>query len=72
MTATLDETTRALVHLATGNDAVLWPSVPLGAAVSIMGAAEAATFVGAVELLATGRLEAVCVDGEPMRLREVA
>jgi len=55
---------RALVHLATGVDAVLWPSVPLGAAVSIMSADEAEVFVASVRLFLDGKLIAsVDADG---------
>jgi hypothetical protein len=55
---------RALVHLATSVDAVLIPSVPLGAAVSIMSAAEAEVFIGVVRLFLDGLLEAsVDADG---------
>jgi hypothetical protein len=67
-----EEATRALVHLATGVDAVLFPSVPLGAAVSIMSANEAEVFVGAVRLLLAGLLEAsVDTDGH-VRLAQAA
>jgi hypothetical protein len=51
-----DGAVRALVHLATGVDAVLFPSVPLGAAVSVMGADEAEVFVSVVHLLRLGLL----------------
>lgn len=51
-----DGALRALVHLATGADAVLFPSVPLGACVSIMSAAEAEEFVSVVHLLRLGLL----------------
>jgi hypothetical protein len=54
---------RALVHLATGVDAVLFPSVPLGAAVSIMSADEAEVFVASVRLFLDGKLIA-SVDAE--------
>jgi poly-beta-hydroxyalkanoate depolymerase len=64
----LEETTRALVHLATGVDAVLWPSVPLGAAVSIMGANESATFVASVRLFLDGLLAASVDDDGHVRL----
>jgi hypothetical protein len=58
------ETVRALVHLATGVDAALFPSVPLGAAVSIMSATEAAAFCAAVDLWFDGKLIAsVDADG---------
>lgn len=63
-----DGALRALVHLATGVDAVLFPSVPLGAAVSIMSAAEADVFVGAVRLLLNGLLEASVDDDGHVRL----
>jgi hypothetical protein len=64
------ETVRALVHLATGVDAVLFPSVPLGAAVSIMSATEAAAFCAAVDLWFEGKLIAsVNADGH-VRLGE--
>jgi hypothetical protein len=59
-----DGAVRALVHLATGVDAVLFPSVPVGAAVSIMSADEAEVFVGAVRLFLDGLLAAsVDADG---------
>ena len=59
-----DGAVRALVHLATGVDAVLFPSVSLGAAVSIMSADEAEVFVGAVRLFLNGMLAAsVDADG---------
>jgi hypothetical protein len=64
----LEETTRALVHLATGVDAVLFPSVPLGAAVSVMSAAEADVFVGAVRLFLAGMLAASVDDDGHVRL----
>jgi len=58
------ESVRALVHLATGVDVVLFPSVPLGAAVSIMSATEAAAFCAAVDLFLDGELTAsVDADG---------
>lgn len=63
-----DGALRALVHLATGVDSVLFPSVPLGAAVSIMSAAEADVFVGAVRLLLQGMLEASVDDAGHVRL----
>ena len=63
-----DGALRALVHLATGVDAVLFPSAPLGAAVSIMSAAEADVFVGAVRLLLQGMLEASVDDDGHVRL----
>ena len=59
-----DGAVRALVHLATGVDAVLFPSVPLGAAVSIMSADEAEVFVATVRLFLEGMLAAsVDADG---------
>jgi hypothetical protein len=51
-----DGAVRALVHLATGVDAVLFPSVPLGAAVSIMSADEAEQFISGVHLFCLGLL----------------
>jgi hypothetical protein len=63
-----DGAVRALVHLATGVDAVLFPSVPLGAAVSIMSAAEAEVFVGAVRLFLDGLLAASVDDDGHVRL----
>jgi hypothetical protein len=66
------ESVRALVHLATGVDAVLFPSVPLGAAVSIMSCTEAAAFCAAVDLWFDGKLIAsVDADGH-VRLGEAA
>jgi hypothetical protein len=67
-----EEATRALVHLATGVDAVLFPSVPLGAAVSIMSANEAEVFVGAVRLLLAGLLEASVDSDGHVRLAQAA
>jgi hypothetical protein len=64
----LEETTRALVHLATGVDAVLFPSVPLGAAVSIMSADEAEVFVATVRLFLDGMLAASVDDDGHVRL----
>ena len=59
-----DGAVRALVHLATGVDGVLFPSVPLGAAVSIMSADEAEVFVATVRLFLDGMLAAsVDADG---------
>jgi hypothetical protein len=59
-----DGAVRALVHLATGVDAVLFPSVSLGAAVSVMGAWEAEVFVSVVRLFLNGMLAAsVDADG---------
>jgi hypothetical protein len=63
-----DGAVRALVHLATGVDAVPFPSVPLGAAVSIMSAAEADVFVGAVRLFLEGLLAASVDDDGHVRL----
>jgi len=63
-----DGALRALVHLATGVDAALFPSVPLGAAVSIMSAAEADVFVGAVRLFLAGMLAASVDDDGHVRL----
>jgi hypothetical protein len=63
-----DGAVRALVHLATGVDAVLFPSVPLGAAVSIMSAAEADVFVSSVHLFRLGLLAASVDDDGHVRL----
>jgi hypothetical protein len=63
-----DGAVRALVHLATGVDAVLFPSAPLGAAASIMSADEADVFVGAVRLFLDGLLTASVDDDGHVRL----
>jgi hypothetical protein len=63
-----DGAVRALVHLATGVDAVLFPSVPLGAAVSIMSADEAEVFVATVRLFLDGMLAASVDDDGHVRL----
>jgi hypothetical protein len=59
---------RALVHLATGVDAALFPSVPLGAAVSVMSADEAEVFVSSVRLFLDGLLAASVDDDGHVRL----
>jgi hypothetical protein len=63
-----DGAVRALVHLATGVDAVLFPSVPLGAAVSIMSADEAEVFVSSVHLFRLGLLAESKDDDGHVRL----
>jgi hypothetical protein len=63
-----DGAVRALVHLATGVDAVLFPSVPLGAAVSVMDANEAEVFVATVRLFLEGMLAASVDDDGHVRL----
>ena len=63
-----DGALRALVHLATGVDAVLFPSVPLGAAVSVMDAEESERFVSMVRLFLAGMLEASVDDDGHVRL----
>ena len=49
-----DDAVRALVRFATTDDACEWPTIPAGAAVGTMGAAEAETFASAARLLAGG------------------
>lgn len=63
-----DDVVRALVHLVTGTDAVLFANVTPGAAVGSLSAAEAVTFARHCEAFTAGRLAAVVGDDGALRL----
>ena len=65
-----DDLVRALAAFAIDADEALHPSLPTGAAIATMSAAEAATFVGVAEAFVAGRLDLRIDDNGVMRIHD--